>query len=155
MDVLTDVLNSLRMQGTLYCRSVLRHPWCLGFGATRAATFHVVERGSCLLQIDGAAEPIALAGGDVLVLPRGAAHRISSAPQLEPIVSIQLDQDIPNECQSRQMGEGGLQTVLLCGMFDFAHDNGHPLLSLLPPLVHINAEQGQTAPWLETTLTKR
>ena len=152
MDVLTDVLNSLRLHGTLYCRSILRAPWCLAFGATRAATFHVIEGGSCWLTIEGQPTPIPLAGGDVIVLPRGAAHQISSDPALPPVVTIQLDNEVPDACEVRQVDGAGPQTVLLCGLFDYAQDNGHPLLGLLSPLLHISGEQGQLVPWLDATL---
>lgn len=152
MDVLTDVLNTLRLQSTLYCRSELREPWGLYFGPTRVATFHVIDRGTCWLQLDGQAEPIALAGGDLIVLPRGTGHLLSSAPGLTPATTIQLDEDIPAECEVRRYSDGPPHTILLCGLFDFAHDNGHPLLTLLPPLVHIRGERGQAASWLDATL---
>jgi len=152
LDVLTDVLNSMRLNSTLYCRSELSAPWGLAFGKTRAATFHVVDRGGGWLRLDGAEAPIALGGGDLIVLPRGCGHYIGSAPDAPVLAAIQLDEQIPIECEVRRYSIDESHTTLLCGLFDFAHDNGHPLLTLLPELLHIRGEDGRAVPWLEATL---
>jgi AraC-like DNA-binding protein len=152
MDVLTDVLNSLRLRGTLYCRSELRAPWGLYFGRTRVATFHVVDHGNCWLRLDGQSESTPLAGGDLIVLPQGCGHLISDQPDSPVEATIQLDHNVPPECQVRTFDGEGSHTTLLCGLFDFEHANGHPLLALLPPLVHIKGVQGRAVPWLEMTL---
>lgn len=151
MDVLTNVLNELHLQSTLYCRSELRDPWALYFASTKVATFHVIDRGACWLLLDDQAEPVALSSGDLIVLPHGAGHRIGTTPATPLLATIQLDQDVPVECEVQRFSEAP-QTVLLCGLFDFAHENGHPLLALLPPLLHIKGEQGRAAAWLDTTL---
>jgi AraC family transcriptional regulator, alkane utilization regulator len=152
MDVLTDVLNSLRLRSTLYCRSELCAPWGLYFGPTQVATFHVIDHGNCWLRLDGQAELTSLAGGDLIVLPHGCGHLISDQPDSPAQAMIQLDRDVPRECQVRRYAGGGTHTTLLCGLFDFEHADSHPLLAWLPPLVHIKGVQGRAVPWLDTTL---
>ncbi|MBC8100261.1 MAG: cupin domain-containing protein, partial [Armatimonadetes bacterium] len=95
MDVLTDVLNTVRLKGSVYCRSEITAPWSLQFNATRCATFHVVDCGACWLTLDGDPTEYALSSGDLVMLPSGAGHRISSTLGLAPVAHIQLDVEEP------------------------------------------------------------
>jgi AraC-like DNA-binding protein len=152
MDVLTDVLDSLRFRSTLYCRVELGAPWGLQFAPTPVAVFHVIERGAGWLTVDGEAQPFPVCGGDLLVLTNGAGHRLADELDRPPVVTIELGKDAPESPELRcYTGEGGT-TVLMCGLFDLEQRRGHPLLSVLPPLLHIKGSNGQTAPWLDSTL---
>lgn len=152
MDVLTDVLDTLRFRSTLYCRVELGAPWSLQFAPTPVASFHVIERGAGWLIVDGEARPFPVYGGDLLVLTNGAGHRLADEPDRPPVVTIELGKDAPESPELRcYTGDGGT-TVLLCGLFDLEQRRGYPLLSVLPPLMHIKGSDGQTAPWLDSTL---
>lgn len=150
MDVLADVLHSFRLKSTLYCRADLHAPWSLGFAPITAATFHVVDRGSCWLEIDGDTRLIPLADGDLIVLPHGIGHGISHEPHIPRFTTIKLD-DQANRCEMRRNDGTGKFTTLLCGIFAFEH-RSIPLLELLPPLIHIKGEHGRSVAWLDTTL---
>jgi AraC-like DNA-binding protein len=152
MDVLTDVLDTLRFHSTLYCRVELGAPWSLQFTPTPVPSFHVIERGEGWLQIDGEAQPFAVRGGDLLVLANGAGHLLADEPDRLPVVTIDLGRDAPESPELRCYAGDGGTTVLLCGLFDLEQRRGHPLLSVLPPLIHIKGSDGQAAPWLDTTL---
>ncbi|NJM05312.1 AraC family transcriptional regulator [Candidatus Gracilibacteria bacterium] len=152
MDVLTSVLETLRFHSTLYCRVEIGAPWGLYFAPTRVATFHVIDRGSCWLRLDGATPVLPLAGGDLVVFPHGAGHQLGDTPETLPITTIQLDKDIPSEPEVRCYPNTGGTTRFLCGLFDITQPAGHTLLALLPPLIHIKGEDGQSVPWLEAML---
>jgi AraC-like DNA-binding protein len=152
MDVLTDVLNSLRLRSGLYCRSTMTAPWGLGFRPTTVATFHVIDRGDCFLRIDGDPTPLALAGGDLIVFPHGAGHQLADDPGTPARWQIPLDEVMPDECMLIALGGGGATTSLLCGTFCLERADAHPLLALLPPLIHIRGHDDGAATWLETTL---
>jgi AraC-like DNA-binding protein len=152
MDVLTDVLETLRFQSTLYCRVEIGAPWGLCFAPTRIATFHVIDRGGCWLLIDGEARMTYLAGGDLVVFPQGAGHQLRDAPETPPITTIHLDQQIPSQPEVRRYPSAGDATRFLCGLFDFEQALGHPLLAMLPTCIHIKGEAGQSVSWLDATL---
>lgn len=152
MDVLSDVLDTLRFRSTLYCRSELGAPWSLYFAPTPVAAFHVVERGAGWLHIDGDDCPLSVRGGDLIVLTSGAGHQLSDEPGTPPIVTIELGKDVPKTPELRCYAGAGGTTVLLCGLFDLEQRRGHPLLRVLPPLIHLKGSDGQAAPWLDTTL---
>jgi transcriptional regulator GlxA family with amidase domain len=41
---------------------------------------------------------------------------------------------------------------MVCGSFRFSHGEGHPLLAVLPPLLHVKGQDGQALEWLDLTL---
>jgi hypothetical protein len=85
-DVFADVLDSLKLRGRLFCRCELSAPWALGFAAGVFAHFHVIEGGTCCLQLEGEADAIALSDGDLLlVVPRGRGYQLSDDPRTPPI----------------------------------------------------------------------
>jgi AraC-like DNA-binding protein len=153
MDVLTDVLNALRLKSTLYCRSEMSAPYSLRFEPVNIAVFHVLDRGGGWLHLDDGTPPIPLASGDVVVLPRGTGHIISDDPHRPPIISIWLDREVPVECQVlRYTKEAEQFSILLCGTFDFERGNSHPLITLLPNLLHLKGEDERITGSLATTL---
>ncbi len=153
MDVLTDVLNSLQLRGSLYCRSELSAPWALHFLAHPTAVFHVVDRGQCWLKVLGDEAAIQLSAGDLLVLPQGSEHLVADALGSTAFPPVRMDYDAYRECQIWHPNHPGETTLLLCGSFHFEHADDHPLLSLLPRLIHIPCATGDTVAGLRTLLS--
>jgi AraC-like DNA-binding protein len=160
-DVLTDVLASLRLRGRLFCRSELSAPWSLSLPAGEFAHFHVIERGGCWIRVAGDDRPKPLASGDLVVLPYGQGHTLSDNPEMEtppmPIARLLAGTKGPGPGSSTLLrhGGGGAETALICGFFRFEGSRTHPLLSVLPPLLHIQGDGGETmwtTGWLGSTL---
>ena len=151
MDVLTDVLSSVHFKGQVFCRSELTAPWGVSTPSLGLATFHVVDRGSCLLRIEGEDEIVPLAAGDLVVFPTGKAHDLMDTPDspLKPLAEIAQMRCAESMCLD--YGGGGVPTTLVCGAFIIAN-GGHPLLSMLPPMIHVKGDQGRAVEWLDTTL---
>ena len=42
-------------------------------------------------------------------------------------------------------------TQFICGAFQFENAAGSPLLSLLPPVIHVRSSESKTAEWLAGT----
>ena len=153
MDVLTDVLGVLHLTSRVYCRSELGAPWGLAMPPARHMAFHVIDQGRAWLRRDGAAEPVALKAGDLVVLPRGSGHQLVDHPDTlrQPLISLQASPG----CPRLQLGGDGQTTTLVCGYFRLLEEGGweaHPLVPLLPELIHIEGEAGRKVPWLEATL---
>jgi AraC-like DNA-binding protein len=154
VDVLADVLSATRIGGTVFCRSELTSPWGLLFEPDSRVGLHIVARGACWLRLRGRAEPVQLGQGDVVLLPHGSGHSLTSAPEVRPRPLA----EVMGRCQVSQGPHGlslslegeGASTVLLCGAYRFEHDGRHPLLSLLPPLIHLPA--GRVPASLEAVL---
>ncbi|MDX1995046.1 MAG: AraC family transcriptional regulator [bacterium] len=153
MDVLTDVLNTLRLKSSVYYRSqISTRDWSLRFNATQGAMFHVIDQGECFLEFaaEGQSGSEALHEGDLVVLPQGSAHVVSQQPHTAPLVSIQLDRDYPVYHHQHYPGDGAM-TTLICGLFDFAHHNRYPLIAFMPALLRFTGDQCREA-GLDATL---
>jgi AraC-like DNA-binding protein len=148
-DLTSDLLRSLRVRSTVFCLALLDAPW--GFSVPRrdAAAFHLVLAGGGVLEVERE-EPVALAPGDLIVLPHGDAHVARDAPGSSVLHIGALEPDAEASWQVHA-GAGGERTELLCG--GFALENAHPLLRALPVVLRVPGRDGRPAEWLDASVT--
>lgn len=152
-DVLTDVLQTVRVGAACYGRLEATAPWGISSAAADDAKFHVVLSGECWLSVDGLGAPVKLSGGDLVALPHGHAHSLRDAldtevRSLESLVACKACGDT----RPLRIGGGGPETVLVSGRFHFEDRKNNPLLAVLPPLITLPGKSCQTIHWLEPTL---
>jgi AraC-like DNA-binding protein len=149
-DVLGDVLAGLGLRTRLFCRMEVAAPWSMVFGRTDLAHFHAVERGGCWLETTKG-PPLELGTGDLLVLSRGGPYQLADRPGRE---GTPLEEVVPGARDGRytfvRHGGDGPRSLIVCGSFGFDHPGGHPVLPLLPDVLHQKA--GQASGWLEPLL---
>jgi len=154
MDVLTDILNSLRMKGHLYFRTELTAPWGIHVPSQdNVARFHIVIRGNGWIQVDGQDQPVPMANGDLLVIPHGAGHHISDVPETasRPLDEVLSEVDYTGQ-GALIYGGGGMGCSLVCGEFAFDSDTFHPLLDNLPPVLQVKGSESYNSRWLDSAL---
>lgn len=154
MDVLSDVLNTIRPRSAVQFCTELTAPW--GFrapGQNGQALFYVVARGSCYLEVEGR-KPLSLVGGDFVMLMHGDAHVLRDRPRSPAVPLERLTQNClkHDACRALHHGGGGSLTAMVAGSFQFENPGAQPFLTTLPHIIHIQGERGQVVPWLETTL---
>lgn len=153
MDVLTSVMDAVRLRSRVFCRSELKAPWGLALKPSDCAHFHVIERGGAWLRIDGQ-EPVALTGGDLVVIPHGTGHTLTDSlgTKARPLAEMAGPRASEGGCILMRGGGEGAETQLVCGSFRFERKEAHPLVSLLPLLIHLQPLETPAAEWLEATL---
>jgi AraC-like DNA-binding protein len=155
MDILSDILATVRLQSTIHFCHKLSAPWGIKVSAqSDRAIFYALSRGSCYLEVDRLESPVALVGGDVAMLPHGAAHILRDQLQTP---AIPLEELLRDGCASKspralELVGGGGKSALVSGYFKFENRTLSHFIAPLPPLIHIRAEDGQSVPWLEATL---
>lgn len=155
MDILSEILDTLRLETGFYCRSEMTSPWGLHFPAGEVAMFHAIRRGSLWFHTeqDGNSEFVPLSVGDVVMFPHGHAHTLVDDPKSPaPSIFELLESRAPDETGPLNHGGGGVPTTLLCGKFSFERGEVHPLFSVLPNVILIKGEMGRAAFSLEATL---
>jgi AraC-like DNA-binding protein len=155
-DALSQILNALQLQGSIYFHTSFSPPWSVrvpSFG--NVARFHMALRGGCWLRVEGILQPIYLETGDLAVIPHGFSHILSDAPDSEP---LDVDEVVR---QSGYTGEGALyyggpddgrSCKLFCGHFQFEDGAAHPLLEALPSVIHLPNSSTMNAFWLDAVM---
>ena len=156
MDLLSDVLALLKLKGTLYFRTQFSPPWGLAVPEfENVARFHFVHRGRCWLNVAGTGAPLLLEQGDLVIVPRGNAHRLSDPADTDALTVDQVVADAGFTGEGALVyGEPGAghETQLICGHFAFDASASHPLLDALPRHIHIRGYAEVADPWLDQTL---
>ncbi|CAN5304190.1 AraC family transcriptional regulator [soil metagenome] len=148
-DPLSEVLQSIRINGKVYSPCQFSAPWGLSAsGCSGHALFYIVSRGSALLEVEDS-PAITLTGGDLVLLPQGTSHTLRDAPG-SPVVAIETLVDFENPGPIT-FGGGGLKSTMVAGCFTFEFSANHPFIDSLPPVMHLTAEDVETEPWLNST----
>jgi mannose-6-phosphate isomerase-like protein (cupin superfamily) len=151
-DAVSEALRLLNVRSTVFCLSELGSPWAFRVEGTDVAKFHLVLAGSARLSVDGK-DPLAIRAGDLVVLPRGAAHTIGDRSGADVVALEQLLRDYPVDGRSRlRYGGGGDVTRLLCGGFVLADHLPESTLELLPDVLRMESTSVGATAWLEPVL---
>jgi len=139
MDPLSDVLEVSRVGGALFAHVQAHDPWGIEIDVAQGAGFHAITAGMCWLRTEEA-PPRQLMPGDIVLLPTGLTHALVSelGGQAESFDSLATERQWTPEGDLLLPGPGAC-TRFLCASYDYDHDVAHPLLSLLPPVLHIAA----------------
>jgi AraC-like DNA-binding protein len=165
-DVLSDVLRAVHLTGAVYFDFELSSPWVVEAppsreivgkvmpGAQRVIEYHLIARGSCWGHAVGQ-EPMRLHEGDVIVFPQGDAHVLSSAPGMRaaPDMSAFASRSTPLPMVYELGGGGPDRARFVCGFLGCDERPYNPLLTSLPPVIHLSAAGPHAATgWLGTLL---
>lgn len=147
-DGLSQLLLRLTVNSTVYCLSEMTAPWGFQVAARSGPAFHLLTAGSAWLEVQGQPEPVRLAAGDLVILPRGEGHvvrdsRNSPVQWLDRILA-----DTPPVNGHLAHGGGGERTELLCGGFAVEKLTARPLIEALPTIVHLRGSGGRAPEWL-------
>ena len=140
MDPLADVLDLSRVSGALMANVRACAPWGLDLPQRQGAAFHAITSGIAWLRVTDA-DPLQVMPGDVFLLPTGARHRLSSEPngRCRPFDTSMKERLMTPE-GDLLLGDSGAATTFVCAAFDYDLDVAQPLMSLLPPVIHVPAD---------------
>lgn len=134
MDVITDVLNTLRFNGNVFIHTNFSGHWGAQFQAVNIPVFHCVLLGTCWIKSDQEESFIELHEGDVCFLPNGIGHTIASS-STSKCRNLEI---IPGQiCIKSDVPDDQTETRLLCGVFQSDYDFHHPIFTTLPEVMHI------------------
>ena len=161
MDVLSDILASLRLTGGVVIDAQMRGDFCLlsQFTPDHCAPFfpmpetligyHYVRSGSMLVQVDGM-PPVAVEAGEIAFIPRNDPHLLARRSGLPPIDASDVVW-VTDGIHRIACGNGPETTELWCGFLGTAKSSAHPLLDALPPVLKVDIKSAQEE-WVEASL---
>jgi len=144
MDLLADVLAVGGVRGTVGARIEAGGEWGLSWHLVSGASFYAVTSGMAWLSRPGQ-QPRQLMPGDVVLLPSGTPHGISSVPgvPLIPCHGCAPDKVMANGNVVR-LGTGEVQTHILGATYEYDPTVSTQVMASLPEVLHIRADNGGT-----------
>ncbi len=138
MDPLSDVLALLKVQTYWSAGFDFGGDWALAFGPHEGIKFYAVISGECWLAMDGVPEPVRIATGDCLLLPRGRPFKVARDLAFEPIDPTTTFTG--GETGGVTVYKGGGNLFGVAGEIALTGGQAEVLLGMLPPIVHIRKE---------------
>ena len=150
MDVLSDVLDNVRLTGSVFFLAEYREPWCLiapssaNYAgmlvpcARNLVVFHVIVEGRCMI---GAADDrmVELSCGDAILIARGDEHVMTDRPGRDPTPLTDLLPYPPwDKPPSLSYGGNGRPVKVLCGYLHCADAALSPFMATLPPFMRVD-----------------
>ena len=153
-DPLGEVLHMLRLTGTLYCRAELTAPWGLIMPElVESMMFVVVTSGHGWLVMDGQ-EPMLVGQGSMVLLPHGQRYRLLCAPDADAVPLFDLPvEKVSERYEIMRHGGGGEMTRATSGVVQFDSVAARRLVTLLPPVLRVDAWDDEAGNWLQSTLS--
>jgi AraC-like DNA-binding protein len=149
VDILTDVLDRVRLSGTLLFHYELGRPWSVALPRFPDAVFHYLSRGSAIVTLEDG-PTLQMADGDFVLVARGEPHVLCSGRRTKPVPLLDLDRRPAHLGVVRHGGDQEPFSTMICGYFSLSRPSRNSVLELLPPVLHLRPEHD----WLETILQR-
>lgn len=162
MDVLSEVLGAVRLQGALFFNGEFSAPWCLHSPraidvapylcpqAGHLIIYHFLTEGQAYAEIPGGRRE-ELTGGDIVVLPHGHAHILGNGSAETAVDSLQMFAKnlIPEGLRTARLGGGGEITRFVCGFLACEPRLSQVFLAGLPSILKVHVAKEPSNQWLE------
>lgn len=143
-DLLVDVLAVSGVQGTVGASIEGGENWAVWWKDIPGAVLHAVTAGVVWVTLADH-PPIQLMPGDVVLLPAGPDHILSTQPDaLAHSCEAVADRQVRADGEFLRFGEGEVRVRMLSASYKHDPNVATQVLNLLPPVVHIRADNGGT-----------
>ncbi|MGA9770228.1 MAG: AraC family transcriptional regulator [Blastocatellia bacterium] len=164
MDVLSEVLRTVRLEGALFFNAEFSAPWCLSNsrsaaiapylspGAEHLIMYHFLTEGRAYARLpDGRREE--LIAGDIIVFPHGDAHLLGNGWPEKPVDSLRtFAKNLSEELKLARFGGGGEITRFVCGFMACDPRLSEVFLAGLPPMLKVHVVKETSGQWLEHSI---
>jgi AraC-like DNA-binding protein len=164
VDVLSDVLLTLRLNGAVFYNAEFSCPWSIRSPESSSLTpwirssaghvivYHLLIAGEAWARLEGE-QPVNLAPGDIVMFPNGDPHLMGNGAPAEIIDNeTQLNRIFAQGLEVARMGGGGEVTHFVCGYLTCDRQGCDVLLSGLPRLLKISIRSDPQGEWLEDSI---
>jgi AraC-like DNA-binding protein len=163
MDVLSEVLRSVKLQGALFFNGEFSAPWCLhnsgmaGLAPHVSADpdhliiYHFLTEGHAYASLpDG--QRMELVAGDIVVFPHGDPHLLGNGKGVKPIDSINTFSEAGAGLKLVKFGGGGEITKFVCGFLACEPHLSQVFLASLPGILKVNVVVEPAGQWLAQSI---
>jgi len=164
MDVLSEILKVVKLQGAFFYNGEFSVPWCVNASSAHALArhfapqaehvivFHLLTEGRCFVRLESG-EQVTLDAGDLVMVPHGDPHVMGNGSSAKAVNdSEQLAEVIAQGLNPWRMGGGGEVTKFVCGYMAYEPRLSSAFLSGLPPLFKVSIRNDASGRWLENSI---
>lgn len=164
MDVLSDVLRAVKLDGAMFYDAEFSSPWSFRSPASRNMSpylqsrpghviiYHLLTEGRARARLEDG-ESISLEAGDVVIFPHGDAHILENGTGAETVdYGKELLRIFSQGLKAAYHGGGGEVTRFVCGYMVCEPRLSSVLLGGLPPLFKVSVRDGEGGRWLENSI---
>jgi AraC-like DNA-binding protein len=164
MDVLSEVLKVVKLEGAIYYNAEFTAPWSLRAPSSRALAPHFTPGGGHVIIYHLLTEGRGFAGledgnrillnaGDVVFFPHGDSHIMGNGTPVEPVdQERELHRIFAQGLNLAHAGGGGEVTKLVCGYMSCDPQLSRVFLAGLPAMLKVNIRDGAAGQWLEDSI---
>lgn len=165
VEVLSEVLKAVKLNGALFYNAEFSAPWCAHSVDARTVTshlspnsqhviiFHLLTEGHGYANLEGDNRRLPLNAGDILIVPSGDPHILGNGPPIKPVDRSQvLDQVLSQGLKVSRMGGGGELTKFVCGYLSCDPQLSRVFLGALPPILKVSIRDDPSGEWLEHSI---
>jgi AraC-like DNA-binding protein len=164
MDVLSEVLKVVKLQGALFFNGEFSSPWSfcspnsrtvaphVAPGAHHVIIYHLLTEGRASARLlDG--QRIVLDAGDIVIFPHGDAHVLENGPPTKAVDMVnELARIFSQGLKLSRQGGGGEITRFVCGFMACEPRLSQVFLGGLPPVFKVSIRNDASGSWLENSI---
>jgi AraC-like DNA-binding protein len=164
MDVLSEILSAIRLEGALFFNAEFSAPWCLSSSGSAGVrpflqskdahviVFHFLTEGRAYASLAGG-DRVELAKGDIVVLPRGDSHLLGNGLPQKPVDSFSaFAKNLKDGLKVVRFGGGGEVTRFVCGYMACDPQLCRIFLKGLPQILRVPVAEGPSGMWIENSI---
>jgi len=163
MDVLSEVLKVVKLDGAFYYNGEFSSPWSVrtpksvrlapyvGPDSGHIIIFHLLVEGRAHARLDDGA-PIDLAAGDIVIFPHGDPHILENGRTKTVDNDKELEKIFSQGLTVCRLGGGGEMTKFVCGYMVCEPRLSEVFLAGLPPLFKVSVREDAAGRWLENSI---
>ena len=164
MDVLSEVLRVVKLQGALFYNGEFSAPWSVYAASAQAlaryfstdsehvVVYHLLTEGRACVRLENGAR-LPLEAGDIVMLPHGDRHVVENGPPTPTVDDSQhLAEILSQGLKLWRVGGGGKITKFVCGYMACEPRLAQSFLGGLPPLFKVSIRRDPSGRWLENSI---
>jgi AraC-like DNA-binding protein len=164
MDVLSEVLNAVKLEGALFFHGEFSAPWCFSSSGPSGlepflkppvrhiVIFHFLIEGRAYAALKNG-ERVELTAGDIVIFPHGDTHFVGNGPAVKPVDSFKtFSKHLADGLKVMHYGGGGELTRFVCGYMACDPHLCDTILAGLPRMFRVPVADEPSGRWIENSI---